>query len=62
MPQQNSSADKSRELATTLRKKLQEAYEQGTTSEATKFLTTEFERLRKTYNENLKALRKQAGL
>lgn len=62
MPQKNSSADKSKELATTLRKKLQEAYERGTTSEATKFLVTEFERLRKTYNENLKALRKQAGL
>ncbi len=62
MPQKNSSADKSRELATILRKKLQEAYERGTTSEATKYLITEFERLRKTYYENLKALRKQAGL
>ncbi len=62
MSQTNCSADKSKELATTLRKKLQEAYERGTTSEATKFLITEFERLRKTYNENLKGLRKQAGL
>ncbi len=62
MPEKNSSAEKSRELATTIRKKLQEAYERGTTSEATEFLITEFERLRRTYNENLKALRKQAGL
>lgn len=62
MPPKNSSASKSMQLATTLRKKLQEAYERGTTSEATKFLITEFERLRKTYNENLKALRNQAGL
>ncbi len=62
MPQKNSPAEKSRELATNLRKKLQEAYERGTTSEATKFLIAEFERLRKTYNENVKALRKQAGL
>ena len=62
MPPKNSSPDKSRELATTLRKKLQEAYERGTTSEATKFLITEFERLRNTYNEKLKTLQKQAGL
>ena len=58
----SSSSDKPKELAVELRKKLQEAYEQGTSSEATKFLIGEFDQRRKTYNEQLKTLRKQAGL
>jgi dynactin complex subunit len=57
-----SSSGKSKELAAELRTKLQEAYERGTSSEATKFLISEFEQLRKAYSEQLKTLRKQAGL
>ena len=58
----SSSAIKPKELALEMRRKLQEAYERGTTSEATKFLVEEFEQLRKAYNEQMKDLRKQIGL
>jgi dynactin complex subunit len=61
-PTKHSSSNKRKEIAVELRKKLQEAYERGTSSEATRFLIAEFDQLRKAYNEQLKALRKQAGL
>jgi len=58
----NSASSEPKELAVQLYKKLQEAYDRGASTEATKFLIEEFTRLRKGYNEQLKALRKQAGL
>jgi dynactin complex subunit len=61
-PTKHSSSDKAKELAVELRKQLQEAYERGTSSEATRFLIAEFEQLRKAYYEQLRALRKQVGL
>jgi hypothetical protein len=51
-----------KELAVQVQKKLQEAYDRGTISEATKFLIEEFTQLRKVYNDQLKVLRKQVGL
>jgi hypothetical protein len=55
------SSNKSKERAVALRKKLQEAYERGATSEGTHFLVDQFVQLRKTYDQQLKALKKQAG-
>ena len=61
-PAQRFPSNKSKELAVELGKKLREAYERGTSSEATRLLVDEFEQLHKAYNEKLKALRKQVGL
>ncbi len=62
MALKDSPTTKPKQLAVDLQKNLQEAYERGTTSEATNFLIGEFERLRKAYNEQLRALRKQVRL
>lgn len=61
-PTKYSASNEPKEFADDLRKKLQGAYERGTTSEATKFLIAEFEQLRKAYYEQLRGLRKQVGL
>jgi len=58
----NSGVDEFKERASELRRQLQESYNRGATSEATKFLIEEFEQLRKSYNEQLKALRKLVEL
>jgi len=57
-----SRSETAKELARELRKKVQEAYERGATSEATKLLIEEFEHLRKAYDGQLRILRKYAGL